>query len=162
MAVFSNWLPRAAAACVVASGLAGCGSSQSPTPTPATYGTGSIPVDQFVGRWGLASYHNDADRARTMKEAKGQCGKPYVVAKGPNGGLMMNLADQPQVSELAIKAGDAGRTFIGPVGEPAGGPNDREVIDPSQNSFTTVWVDADNAARYGTMVYVRCGAPAKS
>jgi hypothetical protein len=156
MALYSKWPRRAAIMCLVACGVAGC--AETPTPTPApSYATSSIPVDQFVGRWGLASYHNDADRARTEKEARGQCNKPYVIAKGPHGGLMMNLADQAQLDELAVKGGDGGRTFIGPGGEPAGGPNDREVISPSPNSFTTTWVDADNAARYGTMVYVRCG-----
>ncbi len=154
MALYSKWPPRVVVACLVACGVAGC--AESPTPTPAAT-FAAIPVDQFVGRWGLASYHNDADRVRTEKEARAQCNKPYVIAKGPRGGLMMNLADQAQVDELAIKTGDGGRTFIGPAGEPAGGPNDREVISPSQNSFTTTWVDADNASRYGTMVYVRCG-----
>ena len=36
-------------------------------------------------------------------------------------------------------------------------PDDRTVTNVDANSFTTVWVDPDNASRYGTSVYVRCG-----
>jgi hypothetical protein len=31
------------------------------------------------------------------------------------------------------------------------------VLNVDPNSFTTIWVDPDNASRYGTMVYERCG-----
>jgi hypothetical protein len=148
------------AAGIACAGLAGCSSSllSSPPPAPATnsYATASISANQFVGSWGLASYHRDADRARTEKEAKGQCGKPYVITRGPNGGLMMHLADQAQPDELALKGADGGRNYIGPPNDQAGGSNDREVVDVSPDSFTIHWVDPDTAQRYGTMVYERC------
>jgi hypothetical protein len=150
---------RVAAVFVACVGLAGCNalmSSPSPAPTVNLFATATIPANQFIGSWGLASYHRDADRARTEKEAKGQCGKPYVIGKGPNGGLMMHLADQATPSELAVKGGEGGRNYIGPPTEAAGGANDREVTDVSADSFTTKWVDPDNAQRYGTMVYERC------
>ena len=57
----------------------------------------SVSAVALVGKWGLASYHKDADRARTMKEASAQCNKPYVINQGPNGGVMMYLADQPKL-----------------------------------------------------------------
>jgi hypothetical protein len=110
----------------------------------------------LVGKWGFASYHKDADRPRTIKEAKAQCNKPYVINKGPNGGLMMNLADQPTLSELVLKAGPEGTTYLGPPGA-AGTADDRQVLDVDADSFTTIYVDPDNAARYGTSVYERCG-----
>jgi hypothetical protein len=81
-----------------------------------------------------------------------------VIGKGPNGGLMMHLADQAQPEELALKGADGGRNYIGPPNEQAGSANDREVILVSPASFSVTWVDPDNQARYGTMVYARCGA----
>ena len=133
--------------------VAGCG--ETPPPTPSIVAP-AISTDQLVGKWGFAAYHKDADRARTAKEAAAQCNRPYVINKGPTGGLMMNLADQKELSELILKAGPDGQTYLGPPGPPAG-PDDRIVSNVDANSFTTVWVDPDNASRYGTSVYVRCG-----
>ena len=130
------------------------GCAETPPPAPAL--GPAITPDQLVGKWGFAAYHKDADRARTIKEAAAQCNRPYVIDKGPNGGLMMNLADQKELSELSLKAGPNGQTFLGPPGD-AGTADDRIVSNVDANSFTTVWVDPDNASRYGTSVYVRCG-----
>lgn len=138
---------------LMASLLADCASESPPAPVVTAPAIGA---DQLIGKWGLASYHRDSDRDRTIKEAKAQCNKPYVIAKGPTGGVMMYLADQPQLSELVLKAGPDGKTFLGPPGD-AGTADDREVLNVDPASFTTVWVDPDNAARYGTMVYERCG-----
>lgn len=138
---------------IVAAALAGCASGPSSPPVAAA---SSISPDALVGKWGLAAYHRDTDRPRTVKEAKAQCNKPVVVNKGPNGGVMMYLADQPELQELVLKPGPSGATYLGPPG--AGGTaDDRIVSDVEPNSFTTVWVDPDNASRYGTMVYERCG-----
>ena len=55
--------------------------SQSSLPEmPAT-----IRPDEIVGRWGLASYQNPADRPRTEAAAKGQCKQPYVIGAGSSG-----------------------------------------------------------------------------
>jgi hypothetical protein len=132
--------------------VAGCG--ENPAPTPAIVAA-SVSPDQLVGKWGFAAYHKDEDRTRTIKEASAQCNRPYVIAKGPTGGVMMNLADQKELSELFLKAGPTGQTYLGPAG--AAGPDDRIVSNVDANSFTTIWVDPDNASRYGTSVYVRCG-----
>jgi hypothetical protein len=131
------------------------GGGENPPPTPAVLAAGVTP-DQLVGKWGFAAYHKDEDRARTIKEAAAQCNRPYVINKGPTGGLMMNLADQKELSELVLKGGPTGQTYLGPPGA-AGGPDDRMVTNVDANSFTTIWVDPDNASRYGTSVYVRCG-----
>jgi hypothetical protein len=133
--------------------LNGCASTPAVTPPMLSVG-----ADQLVGKWGLASYHNDADRARTEAAARAQCNKPYVVAKGPSGGVMMYLADQSEAQELIIKNSADGRTFLGPAAEPAGGPSDREIITANSAEFVTQWVDPDAAGRYGTMVYARCPA----
>ena len=133
--------------------LAGCATEPPPPPVVAAP---SISSDALVGKWGLAAYHRDTDRTRTIKEALAQCNKPYVINKGPNGGLMMYLADNAQIQELVLKAGPDGKTFLGPPGD-AGTTDDREVLNVDPNSFTTIWVDPDNASRYGTMVYERCG-----
>jgi hypothetical protein len=133
--------------------LAGCATEPPPPPVVAAP---SVSSDALVGKWGLAAYHRDTDRTRTIKEALAQCNKPYVINKGPNGGLMMYLADNAQIQELVLKAGPDGKTFLGPPGD-AGTTDDREVLNVDPNSFTTIWVDPDNASRYGTMVYERCG-----
>jgi hypothetical protein len=133
--------------------LAGCASEPPPAPIVTAP---AITSDQLVGKWGLASYHRDSDRDRTIKEAKSQCNKPYVIDKGPSGGVMMYLADQKEKSELVLKAGKDGVTYLGPPGD-AGTADDRQISNIDANSFTTIWVDPDNAGRYGTMVYERCG-----
>ena len=69
---------------------------------------------------------------------------------------MMYQADQKELSELVLKGGPNGNTYLGPPGD-AGTADDRIVTNVDPNSFTTIWVDPDNSSRYGTMVYVRCG-----
>lgn len=136
--------------------LAGCAGEPAPAPVVSAP---AVSADQLIGKWGLASYHRDTDRDRTIKEAKSQCHNPYVITKGPTGGVMMYLADQKDKSELVTKAGKDGVTYLGPPGD-AGTADDRMISNIDANSFTTIWVDPDNASRYGTMVYVRCGAKA--
>jgi hypothetical protein len=140
---------------IISAFVVGCAPTTPPTPAVIAP---AISSDQLVGKWGFAAYHRDEDRARTIKEAAAQCNRPYVIDKGPNGGVMMNLADQRELSELVLKGGPNGETYLGPQSAPAGGPDDRIVSNVDPNSFTTVWVDPDNASRYGTSVYVRCGA----
>jgi hypothetical protein len=145
--------PLGFASLIVAALLAGCASE--PPPAPAVVAP-SISIDQLVGKWGLAAYHRDTDRPRTVKEALAQCNKPVVINKGPNGGVMMYLADNPGIQELVLKAAPDGTTYLGPAGD-AGAADDRILSQVDATSFTTVWVDPDNASRYGTMVYERCG-----
>ena len=98
--------------------VAGC--AENPPPAPAVVAP-SVSPDQLVGKWGFAAYHKDEDRARTIKEAAAQCNRPYVIDKGPTGGVMMNLADQKELSELVLMGGPTGQTYLGPQGA-AGGP----------------------------------------
>ena len=88
----------------------------------------SIRAEEIVGRWGYGAYHNDADRVRTETAARGQCGQPVIINRGPNGGVMMYLADSAQLQELSLKGSPSGKNYIGPPG-PAGGPQDREIVD---------------------------------
>ena len=87
----------------------------------------SIRSDEIVGRWGFVAYHDASQRSRMEAKARGLCGKPYVIGAGPNGGVMMHLADQPQPQELRLKGGPGGKNYVGPPGQ-AGGPQDREVV----------------------------------
>ena len=127
---------------------------------PAAYARNRRPAvspDQLVGKWGFAAYHKDEDRARTIKEAAAQCNRPYVIDKGPTGGVMMNLADQKELSELVLKAGPTGQTYLGPPG--AAGTALTIASSPMSmrtrsRRFGSI---PDNASRYGTSVYVRCG-----
>ena len=159
------------ALCVTAVGLllAGCaggpsfpGFSQPEAPPPAAPALvptlpPAFPAKDVVGRYGLAAYHNLEDRTRTEAAARGQCRQPYVINAGPNGGVMMHLADQPQPEELQLKGAPGGKTYIGPIGEP-GGMQDREVVSFDGRVLILRWLDPEIAGRYGTSVYVRCGA----
>jgi hypothetical protein len=116
----------------------------------------TIRSDEIVGKWGLASYQNPNDRARTEKMAVAQCKQPYVIGAGQSGGVIMHLADQATPQELRLKGSQGGKNYIGPAG-PAGGPDDREIVSFDGRVLITRFVDKDAATRYGNMVYVRCG-----
>ena len=143
--------------------LGACGSmnlpsfSSSPAPEPgvAPEMPATIRPDEIVGRWGLASFQNPADRARTEAAAKAQCKQPYVIGAGTSGGVIMHLADQATPQELRLKGSPSGKNYIGPPG-PAGGEQDREIVSFDGRVLITRFVDKDAATRYGNMVYVRC------
>jgi len=145
------------AAVATVAALAGCmTTTPEPAPEPAS-ARPSITPDMLVGKWGLGSYRKEADKARTEAQARGQCNQPYVIGKGPSGGVMMFQPDQKQAQELVIKAG-GGKTYIGPAEDPAGGQLDRQVVSFDGNEIVTQWMDPDVVSRYGTMVFVRCSA----
>ena len=115
----------------------------------------AITVADLPGNWGLASYRNDADKARTEKEAKSACGNPYQIGTGPNGGVTMHLPDQAQPTEVFIKVAKSGQVFIGPKGD-AGTRVDRLVMSFDNGVLVTEWMDPSARERYGTMMFVRC------
>jgi hypothetical protein len=116
----------------------------------------SIRAEEIVGRWGYGAYHNETDRARTLAAARAQCGQPVVINRGPNGGVLMYLADSAQLQELTLKGSPSGANFIGPPGPP-GGPQDREIVSFDGRSMILRWMNPEVATRYGAGVYVRCG-----
>jgi hypothetical protein len=116
----------------------------------------SIRPEEIVGRWGYGAYHNDADRVRTEAAARSQCGQPVIINRGPNGGVLMYLADSAQLRELNLKGSPSGKNYIGPPG-PGGGLEDREIVSFDGRALVLRWVNPEVAARYGTGVYVRCG-----
>jgi hypothetical protein len=149
------------AVCALTVLLGACGSmsltSSSPTaePPPVPAMPASIRSDEIVGRWGLASFQDPKDRARTEAAAKGQCKQPYVIGAGTHGGVIMHLADQATPQELDLKGSPSGKNYIGPTG-PAGGQQDREIVSFDGRVMVTRFIDKDAATRYGNMVYVRC------
>jgi hypothetical protein len=126
-----------------------------PAPAVAAEIPASIRPEEVVGRWGYASYHKDPDRVRTEAAARGQCGQPVVINRGPSGGVMMYLADSAQLQELRLKGGPGGKNYIGPPGE-SGVAQDREVVSFDGRVMLLRWVDPEIAGRYGTGIYVRC------
>src|SRR3954468_8548825 len=147
--------------------LAGCasqtfslgGTSEPPPAQPtATLLPASIPATDLVGRWGLAAYHKDEDRARTEAAARGQCRQPYNIGRGGSGGVIMHLPDQAQPKEFGLKGAADGHNYIGPPNEPAPGQRDREIVSFDGRVLITRFVDPEVAGRYGTSVYVRCSA----
>jgi hypothetical protein len=115
----------------------------------------TIRADEIVGRWGLASYQNPNDRARTEAMARSQCKQPYVITAGSSGGVVMHLADQATPQELRLKGSQSGKNYIGPSG-PTPGEQDREIVSFDGRVLVTRFIDKDAATRYGNMVYVRC------
>ena len=115
----------------------------------------TIRPDEIVGRWGLASFQNPNDRARTEAAARGQCKQPYVIGAGTSGGVVMHLADQATPQELRLKGSPSGKNYIGPAG-PTPGEQDREIISFDGRVLITRFIDKDAATRYGNRVYVRC------
>ena len=148
--------------------LGACGSmslgnwgSSSPTPVATEPGVepempATIKAQELVGKWGLASFQNPNDRARTEKQAAAQCKQPYVIGAGQSGGVVMHLADQATPQELRIKGSQSGKNYIGPPGPP-GSEQDREIVSFDGRVLITRFTDKDAATRYGNMVYVRCG-----
>ena len=129
--------------------------SAPPEPAAAPEMPATIRADEIVGRWGLASFQNPNDRARTEVAARAQCKQPYVIGAGANGGVIMHLADQATPQELRLKGSPGGKNYIGPPG-PAGGEQDREIVSFDGRVLITRFIDKDAATRYGNMVYVRC------
>jgi hypothetical protein len=114
-----------------------------------------VDVALLPGKYGLASYRDEKDRARTQAEAKSACGNPYVIAAGPQGGVLMHLPDQAQPTEVFIKTTPDGRSLIGPRGA-IGLPQDRVVMYFQGGVLITEWVDPSVKERYGTLLFVRC------
>ncbi len=151
---------------VIAVAAAGCSTFSNPfsqptveaPPAPTVVPTlpPAFPPQDLVGRWGLAAYHREEDRARIETAAAGQCKQPYVITLGPTGGVMMHLADQATPSELALKGAPGGKTYIGPKDEPPASSDDREVVSFDGRILILHWMDPEVQSRYGTMVYVRC------
>jgi hypothetical protein len=155
---------KAAMIAALTTSLGGCGSfnlpsfsSSSAPPEPAAVPEvpATIRADEIVGRWGLASFQNPNDRARTEAAARTQCKQPYVIGVGTSGGVIMHLADQPTPQELRLKGSSIGKNYIGPAG-PAGGDQDREIVSFDGRVLITRFIEKDAATRYGNMVYVRC------
>ena len=136
--------------------LSGPSSSVATEPGVAPEVPATIRADELVGKWGLASYQNPNDRARTEKQAQAQCKQPYVIGAGTSGGVVMHLADQATPQELRIKGSQNGKNYIGPPGPPPG-EQDREIVSFDGRVLITRFVDKDAGTRYGNMVYVRCG-----
>jgi hypothetical protein len=150
--------------------LAGCettnmGGTFSGTPQPAEPAASNVPLmppsfpaQNLVGRYGLTAYHVEADRERTITAAANQCRNPYIITMGPTGGVMMHLADQSSPTELALKGAPGNKNYIGPKEDPPASAQDREVVSFDGRVLTLRWMDPEVQSRYGTMVYVRCGA----
>ena len=153
--VLAGLLPVVLGACTVP-----MGGRPEPAPPPVQAALPpSFQPEELVGRWGLAAYHKDADRARTEAAARGHCKQPYVIGRGSSGGVLMHMADEAQPKELRVKGGPDGKNYIGPDPDP-GNQRDREVVSFDGRVLQLRWLDPEVAGRYGTMIFVRCGPKA--
>ena len=154
-------MKRLGIAIAAATGLSGCGGldalGPAPAPQAATSPPSTLSVDRIVGAWGVASYRQEKDKARTEAQARSQCKLPYVIKKGPTDGVMMHVADDTTVHELTFKGGPGGKTYLGFAGPP-GDDQDREVLILTDAKFIVRYVNPETDARYGTLVYLRCNS----
>jgi hypothetical protein len=143
--VYRPWLAPGALFLLALGGCAGNEgfSASTPAAAPAAIPP-AIPAQALVGRWGLGAYHREEDRGRTETAARGACSRPYEIAPGPTGGVVMHVADQPEPQELVVK----------------GAPHDREIIAHDGNIMIMRWVDPEIGSRYGTLVFAKCGTTA--
>jgi hypothetical protein len=151
------------AGCAGTSSWLGSSPQQDPAvtqPAPAPEIPATIRSSEIVGRWGYAAFHRQEDRPRTETAARGQCRQAVVINPGPTGGVMMYLADSSELQELRLKGGPNNRNFIGPAGEPAGGPQDREIISFDGRVMLLKFSNPEIDGRYGTGIYVRCAPSA--
>ena len=139
--------------------LPGCNlnplSSSPPPGVPAVAVPPSLRPDDIVGRWGLAAYHRDQDRARTIVAARDQCTQAFLIDRSPRGNILMLGHDNPQPQEMIVKGSIEGKTYIGPGPYP--GIEDREVVSFDGKVLILKWVNPEVAGRYGIMVLARCG-----
>src|SRR6516162_3938729 len=130
-----------------------------PSPgVPAVAMPPSLRAEDIVGRWGLAAYHRDQDRARTIVAARDQCTQAFVIDRSPGGDILMLGHDNPKPQEMIVKGSAEGKTYIGPGPYP--GIEDREVVSFDGKVLILKWVNPEVAGRYGNMVLARCGSPA--
>ncbi|WP_114945931.1 hypothetical protein [Microvirga calopogonii] len=150
--------PQPILAGTVVLALAGCTfSGNTPAPSANVEAPAAFARERLIGQWGVASFHTDKDRPRTEREARAQCSQPYKIVKGPTDGVMMHVADDPELHELRLKGDTSGRTYLG-FEAPPGDPQDREILSATDKIMTMRFVDPDANRRYGTFVFVRCGA----
>ena len=129
------------------------------SPAPPTVSAVAMPpslrAEDIVGRWGLAAYHRDQDRARTIVAARDQCSQAYVIDRSPGGDILMLGHDNPKPQEMIVKGSIEGKTYVGPGPYP--GIEDREVVSFDGQLLILKWVNPEVAGRYGVMVLARCG-----
>src|SRR5258708_26595449 len=131
-------------------------SSSPATPEPglAPEMPATIRSDEIVGRWGLASFQNPADRVRTEAAARAQCKQPYVIGAGSSRGVIMHLADQATPQELRLKRTPGGKNYIAPPA-PTPGEQDREIVSFDGPVLITHFTAKYAPTRHGNMLYVR-------
>ena len=147
--------PQALFLVTVSVALAGCAGTPGESALPVRATPAAYPVSKLVGKWGVASYRQEKDKARTEAMARAQCKLPYTITKGPTDGVMMHVADDPTPHELTLKGGPGGKTYLGFEGPP-GDDQDREVLSMSENMFAVRYINPETNGRYGTLIYVRC------
>jgi hypothetical protein len=124
--------------------LSGCNLNpllSSPPPgVPAVAMPPSLRAEDIVGRWGLAAYHRDQDRARTIVAARDQCTQAFLIDRSPGGNILMFGHDNPQLQEMIVKGSSEGKTYIGPGPYP--GIEDREVVSFDGKVLILKWVNS--------------------
>ena len=146
--------PPSLVAMIASLALGACATGPTP-PTAVAIQPVQVNAAELPGDYGLASYHRTEDRERTLEQAKIACNNPYTIAPGTGGGVLMHGARQTQLSEMFVKKGADGRSYIGPQG-PAGIAQDRLVISYDNGVLETEWMDPEIRTSYGRMVLVPC------
>src|SRR6516225_12162890 len=87
--------------------LSGCDlnplSSSPPPGVPAVTMPPRWRPEDIVGRWGMAAYHRDQDRARTIVEARDQCAQPFLIDRSPGGNILVLGHDSRGPAQAACR-----------------------------------------------------------
>ena len=163
-------LPSALMLAMLTLGLAGCSggsisnpfSTSEPAPLPPAQENlpsmpPAFPPQDIVGRWGLAAYHKDEDRARIEAAAANQCKQPYIITLRADR-RRDDASRRPGDADRAAPERRAGQQDLYRPGrrsarQPAG-PRSGLLRRPRAGPALD---RSEVQGRYGTMVYVRCG-----
>ncbi len=105
--------------------------------------------EMLVGRWGVASFREEKDRARVTAQARSFCGTPALCDHGrTRNGVMMHAADDAKLYELRLKGGSDGKTYLG-FEAPPGDWQDRLVLSASNDQWVMRFVDPEIHAAMG-------------
>jgi hypothetical protein len=126
-----------------------------PEPGVAPEMPATIRADEIVGRWGLASYQNPNDRARTEAAARSQCKQPYVIWPVPRRRDHASGRPGDAAGTAPQRAARAARITSARRADP--GERDREIVSFDGRVLVTVHGQGRRGS-LATMVYVRCAA----
>jgi hypothetical protein len=107
-------------------------------------------TEDLVGRWGVAAYWNAADAAKIQGAARSACSQPYVITRGPGGGVMMFESFEGRPREMQVR----GNQIVASSGDAR---QTKDITSWNGSMLVFNYVDEEAKRKYGNMVFVKCG-----